>query len=178
MTNHRAARLRQLGMQVLRFGLVGAAGFAVDIVIFNALRLTVLSPENIATGPLIAKLISTTLAIVTNWVGNRFWTFADTRQSNTVREASEFFAVSIAGMGFGLGSLWVSHYALGFTSVLADNISSNVIGLALGAVFRFALYRWWVFSPARAAAQHPVSAAQGTVPQRTDVSSRSTEPAA
>ncbi|WP_235940792.1 GtrA family protein [Paramicrobacterium fandaimingii] len=178
MTNHRAARLRQLGMQVVRFGLVGAAGFAVDIVVFNALRLTVLSPESIETGPLIAKVISTTLAIITNWVGNRFWTFADTRQANTVREASEFFAVSIAGMGFGLGSLWVSHYVLGFTSVLADNISSNVIGLALGAVFRFALYRWWVFSPTRAAAQHPVPASAGPARQRAEVSSRSTEPAA
>ncbi|PFG31919.1 GtrA family protein [Paramicrobacterium agarici] len=197
MTNH-GARLRELAGQLVRFGLVGAAGFAVDIVVFNALRLTLLAPENIETGPLIAKTVSTVLAIATNWVGNRFWTFADSRQANTVREASEFFIVSIAGMGFGIGSLWVSHYVLGFTSVLADNISSNVIGLALGAVFRFALYRWWVFSPKRAVAQHPVSdlargaagragdgspvaqsaVRQGAASQSTDVSSRSTEPAA
>ncbi|MCW4457789.1 GtrA family protein [Microbacterium sp. MPKO10] len=188
MSNHRAARLRHLGMQMIRFGLVGAAGLAVDLVVFNALRLTMLAPEEIESGPLIAKLVSTTLAILTNWVGNRFWTFADSRQRNTIREASEFFAVSIAGMGFGVGSLWVSHYVLGFTSVLADNISSNVIGLALGALFRFALYRWWVFSPARAAtqhpvsesgaSQHPVSRAASSAAQSTVVSSRNTEPAA
>ena len=41
------------------------------------------------------------------------------------------------------------HYLLGFTSLLADNISSNVIGLALGTAFRFSLYRLWVFSPRR-----------------------------
>ena len=34
-------------------------------------------------------------------------------------------------------------------SVLADNISTNVIGLALGTAFRFTLYRLWVFAPHR-----------------------------
>jgi hypothetical protein len=43
----------------------------------------------------------------------------------------------------------VSHYALGFTSVLADNISGNVIGLGLGTLFRFTFYRLWVFAPHR-----------------------------
>jgi putative flippase GtrA len=50
-------------------------------------------------------------------------------------------------MAIGLACLWFSHYVLGFTSLLADNISSNVIGLALGTVFRFWLYRSWVFRP-------------------------------
>jgi putative flippase GtrA len=46
--------------------------------------------------------------------------------------------------------VWLSHYVLGFTSLLADNIANNVIGLLLGTLFRFAFYRWWVFSPKRA----------------------------
>jgi putative flippase GtrA len=144
-------RLRRLMVQMIQFGVVGAAGLLVDLIVFNALRLTVLAPENVGTGPLIAKVVSTLLAIVTNWLGNRYWTFAPDRRSNTVREGLEFFAVSLAGMGIGLGCLWVSHYVLGFTSVLADNISANVVGLALGAVFRFTLYRYWVFSPNRGA---------------------------
>ena len=52
-------------------------------------------------------------------------------------------------MGIGLLCLWVSHYVLGFTSILADNISGNVIGLALGTAFRFTLYKLWVFAPHR-----------------------------
>ena len=39
----------------------------------------------------------------------------------------------------------VSHDVLGYTSRLADNISANVVGLALGAVFRFWTYRKFVF---------------------------------
>ncbi|WP_411721899.1 GtrA family protein [Mycetocola sp.] len=154
--------VRLLLVQLLQFGLVGGAGLLVDLTVFNALRLTLLAPENIHTGPLIAKVVSTLLAIVTNWLGNRYWTFADDRRSNTVREGLEFFAVSLAGMGIGLGCLWVSHYVLGFTSVLADNISANVVGLALGAVFRFTLYRYWVFSPNRGtSALRPAAAPAG-----------------
>lgn len=155
---------RRLLVQVAQFGLVGAAGLLVDLTVFNALRLTILSPENVHTGPLIAKIVSTLLAIVTNWLGNRYWTFARERRSNTLREGLEFFAVSLAGMGIGLGCLWVSHYLLGLTSVLADNISANVVGLGLGAVFRFTLYRYWVFSPSRqASAARVVPAGQKAV---------------
>ena len=41
---------------------------------------------------------------------------------------------------------------LALTSPIADNISANGVGLVLGMLFRFAFYRWWVFSPARSAA--------------------------
>ncbi len=84
-----------------------------------------------------------------NWMGNRYWTFRAHRGRQLVREGIEFGLVSLGGMLIGLGCLWVSHYVLGFTSVLADNIASNVIGLGLGTIFRFTLYRMWVFAPHR-----------------------------
>jgi hypothetical protein len=49
-----------------------------------------------------------------------------------------------------LACLWISHHWLGYTSLFADNISSNVVGLALGTAFRFLLYRYWVFGHHRA----------------------------
>lgn len=151
MTSTTTGGWRVLLSQLARFGAVGAVGFLVDVGVFNLLRATVLSPEEVHTGPLIAKAISTVLAIFVNWMGNRYWTFADRRSSSTVREGVEFFVVSIIGMVIGIACLWLSHYVLGYTSVLADNISSNVIGLALGAAFRFVAYRLWVFAPHRTA---------------------------
>jgi putative flippase GtrA len=62
-------------------------------------------------------------------------------------------------MLIGLACLAVSHYVLGLTSPLADNVSSNVVGLALGTTFRFTLYRAWVFHPARTGG--PAAVAQG-----------------
>lgn len=136
--------MRSLVTQLSKFGLVGLVGLVIDVSVFNALILTVLSVENLHEGPLVAKIISTSIAIVANWLGNRYWTFGATKR-HWLREGVEFGLVSIGGMLISLGCLWVSHYALGFVSPLADNIATNVVGLALGTAFRFTLYRVWVF---------------------------------
>jgi len=136
--------MRALVTQLSRFGVVGLVGLVIDVAVFNILLLTVLSPQEIHEGPLIAKTISTSIAIVTNWLGNRYWTFGATKR-HWLREGVEFAIASLGGMAISLGCLWVSHYALHFTSQLADNVATNVVGLALGTAFRFTLYRLWVF---------------------------------
>ena len=141
--------MRKLFLQFVRFGLVGGVGFLVNLAIFNLLIFTVFEQSHIHEGPLYANVIATIVAIVVNWIGNRFWTFREHRGRQLVREGVEFGIVSLGGLLIGLACLWVSHYVLGYTSKLADNISSNVIGLGLGTIFRFALYRLWVFSPRR-----------------------------
>jgi len=141
--------MRSFVAQFARFGIVGLVGLAVDVGVFNLLRATVLSPEALHEGPVIAKIISTSIAIVVNWLGNRHFTFRGRRRTHWVREAVEFAVVSVGGLLIALGCLWVSHYALGYTSVLADNISTNVVGLALGTAFRFTFYRLWVFGERR-----------------------------
>jgi len=92
----------------------------------------------------------TSVAIAVNWIGSRHWTFRLEHRRPAAREALEFAIVSIGGMVIAVGCLVISHYVLGFTSLLADNIASNVVGLALGSAFRFTLYRGWVFHPRRA----------------------------
>ncbi|MFC5503429.1 GtrA family protein [Lysinimonas soli] len=141
--------MRKLLLQFTRFGLVGGVGLVVDFGVFNLLRATIFEPSHVHEGPVFAKIVSTILAIIVNWVGNRFWTFREHRGRQLLREGIEFGVVSVGGMLIGLLCLFVSHYVLGYTSLLADNISSNVIGLALGTAFRFSLYRFWVFSPRR-----------------------------
>jgi putative flippase GtrA len=152
--------------ELVRFGLIGGIGLLVDIVVFNALVATVLS-SSVHGGPLIAKFISTALAIAFNWVGNRFWTYRHRRRGNLLREGIEFILVSAAGMMIALGCLWFANYVLGDTSVLADNIATNVVGLGLGTAFRFALYRWWVFGQAKstAASQLASTASSTRVPK-------------
>lgn len=153
--------MRSIIGQFTRFGLVGLVGLVIDIGVFNLLRATVLSPETYGEGPLLAKVISVSLAIGANWVGNRYWTFRPHRSAKALREGFAFAIVSVGGMLIALGCLWISHYLLGFQSALADNISANVIGLGLGTAFRFWLYRTWVFAPASGsgAAEGPVEPA-------------------
>ena len=146
----------RLSRQAATFVAVGGAGWLLDVGVFNLLTATVFSSQ-VDGGPIIAKAISTTLAIIANWIGNRTFTFRETRRTDVVREAVEFALVSLAGGAIAIGCLGVSHYVLGFTSRFADNIAANVVGLALGAAFRFVVYRSWVFNPRRAPAE-PVPA--------------------
>ncbi|GAA1749632.1 GtrA family protein [Agromyces humatus] len=134
----------------VKFGIVGLIGLVIDVTLFNLLRLGVFGDDNWAQSAIGAKVISTSVAIIFNWLGNRYWTFRKHRRRNYFREFAEYVIVSLGGMAIALICLWVSHHLLGYTSLVADNISTNVVGLALGTAFRFVLYRYWVFGHHRA----------------------------
>ncbi|MGN7860861.1 GtrA family protein [Microbacterium sp. 22303] len=141
--------MRGLLRQIAAFGVVGVVGLVVDVGLFNFLRSSVLGPDSFTGAVFIAKVISSMVAIAVNWAGNRYWSFAAERTAAPGREMLGFFAVSVSAMAVPLGCLFVSHVILGLTSALADNVASNVIGLVLGAVVRFVLYRRWVFTGLR-----------------------------
>jgi len=141
------SRQSRLLPQLAKFGAVGAVGVLVNLAVFNALLLTPMSASH--WGALIATVIANAVAIATNYVGNRYWAFAKERRANVAREGVEFLIVSICGLVIPVLCVYVSRFVLGFDSRLSDNIANNVVGLALGTVFRFAFYRWWVFSPHR-----------------------------
>lgn len=130
--------------EVLKFGVVGGVAFVVDIGLFNLLLHAGEDPV-LGGKPLTAGIISTSVAIVVAWLGNRYWTFRHRRRSAVRREVVLFFAMNVIGMGIALGCLAVSRYILGFDGVLADNIAKNGVGLVLGMVFRFLAYRYVVF---------------------------------
>lgn len=141
----------------LKFGVVGLIGFVIDVAIFNLLRSGVFGEGHFFQSALGAKIISTSVAIVFNWVGNRYWTFRERRRRDWVKEFFEYVVVSLAGMAVSLACLWFSHHVLGLTSLVADNISANIIGLGLGTLLRFVLYRYWVWGLHRGEPIHDVS---------------------
>jgi dolichol-phosphate mannosyltransferase len=128
--------------ELLTFLAVGGVGYVVDVLGFNVFR----SIEPFSTAdPAYARTMAVILAILVNYVGNRSYTWRDAASEDRRRELSLFFLFSAIGFGFSLVTLVISHDVLGFTSRLADNISANVIGLALGAAFRFWTYKHVVF---------------------------------
>lgn len=135
------ARTRLLG-QLISFGLIGGIAFLVDVTVYNVLRATVLQDA-----PIWSKVVSVAAATVVAWLGNRHLTFRRERSPHALREGATFAVVNVMGLLIAAGCLYVSHYVLGFTSTLADNVSGNVVGLVLGTIFRFAAYRWFVFTP-------------------------------
>jgi putative flippase GtrA len=133
----------------LKFGVVGLAGYVVDLGISNLLWSGALGDGWYET-PLGGKFISVTVATLVTWFGNRYWTFREHRRKNFVLELLEFSLIAVLGLGISLACIYISHYVLGFTSLLADNIAGNVVGLVIATAFRFLLYRFWVFAPTRA----------------------------
>lgn len=130
--------------EMLKFGVVGAVAFVVDIGLFNLLRFG--GGEGVLYDkPITAKAISVTVATLVAWLGNRYWTFRHRRRKAMTHELLLFVVFNVAGMGIALACLAISHYLLGLTSPLADNISANGVGLVLGTLFRFWAYRTFVF---------------------------------
>ena len=131
--------------QLAKFGVVGGVAYVVDVGLFNLLSY-VGSPPLLDGQPLLAKVASTGVATVVAWLGNRYWTFRHNRRPDRAREFVLYLFMCMIGLLIALSCLWLSHYVLGFTSPLADNISANVIGLVAGTTFRFWAYKRFVFT--------------------------------
>ncbi len=129
----------------LKFGVVGAVAYVVDTGLFNVL-LHVGEEPLLEGRPLTAKVVSVCVATMVAWLGNRYWTFRRRRRSAVPRELLLFVVVNVGGLLLALLPLAVSHYVLGLTSAVADNVAANVVGLALGTLFRFLMYRTVVFN--------------------------------
>jgi hypothetical protein len=57
-----------------------------------------------------------------------------------------FFAISVGSLVIPVACLWFSRNVLDLSSATADNVAANVVGLFLGFVARFVLFRSLVFS--------------------------------
>jgi putative flippase GtrA len=129
----------RVGQEFAKFGIVGAAGLVVVVGVFNLLR------SGLDVAPVPAKVIATSLAMLVAYAGNRYWTWRDRDRRRMTHDSVLFFLFNGIALLIETSCLAVSHYVLDLDSVLADNVSGNGIGFALGTAFRFWSYRRWVF---------------------------------
>ncbi|MBC7631583.1 GtrA family protein [Aeromicrobium sp.] len=134
---------RLMTPEIMTFLAVGGVGYIVDVAAFNVLRSL---PSLAAADPSIAKLLAVALAMVVTYVGNRALTWRGAPAGDRRREVSLFVLFNLIGLGISIVTLSISHDFLGLTSRLADNISANVVGLALGTAFRYWSYKRFVFA--------------------------------
>ncbi|MBK9738024.1 MAG: GtrA family protein [Actinobacteria bacterium] len=140
--NRLYAPFRTLVHEIAKFGIIGMISLVIDVGLFNLL---LFGGGPLTNKPITAKIVSVAVATTFAYFGNRFWTFRHRGRTNMGREYLLFFFLNGVAMLIAISCLWFSHYVLGFTSALADNISANVVGLVLGTLFRFWSYRKWVF---------------------------------
>jgi putative flippase GtrA len=139
-------RFSHLIHELGKFGAVGSVALVIDVAIFNLLRQAGVESLTSATA-------SMAVAATAAFVGNRFWTWRDRERSGLRREYSLYFVFNAVGLLIALACLAISTYGLGpiwpaFTTPLAENISKQIVGGALGTTFRFWSYRNIVFRTA------------------------------
>ncbi|WP_418276154.1 GtrA family protein [Isoptericola jiangsuensis] len=132
-------------IELLRFGTVGGAAYVVNLVVFNLLLHGPPPFDVLAHKPVTVNVIAVAVSTMVAWIGNRYWTFAEHRTSHRVRELVEFGLVNIGGLVISSACLAFSRYVLGLESPLADNVAANGVGLVLGMIFRYVMYRTVVF---------------------------------
>lgn len=126
--------------ELIKFGVVGAIAFVVDMGTFNLLRSTVL-PHKVTTATIISAAIATLVA----WVGNRWWTFRHRVNRPVAHEVGLFFGTNAVAMLIQVGVVAFSHYVLQLQSITFDN-AAKIVGIGLGTLFRFWAYRTYVFA--------------------------------
>src|SRR5690606_26527881 len=94
--------------EMIKFGVIGAIAFVIDLGGANLLWHTVLQ-DKVTT----AKVISGALATLFAWVGNRAWTFRHRRNRAPLQEVVLFFAVNGVALVIAAAVLALSHYGLG-----------------------------------------------------------------
>ncbi len=134
--------------ELVKFALVGAITYVVDIVLFTALKVTVLEPK-----PVTAKIVAVLVATIVSYVLNREWSFRTRGGRERRHEAALFFAVCGVGLVINATPLWVSRYIFELQTPqvsllvqeVADFASANLIGTVLAMVFRWWAFRRYVF---------------------------------
>jgi len=132
--------------ELLRFGVTGGAAYLADVLVFNALLL------GAGMTPGWSKVLSSVVAIAVAFAGSRWFTWRDRRSDHIGREYALFVLFSVLAAGIQYVCLMITHDVAGWTSPLADNLSANVVGMALATAFRFWTFRSYVF-PAMDAAE-------------------------
>lgn len=137
---------RELGRDGFRYLVVGSGGYLLDVGIFNILSI-MRNRELFDLDSLAIKSISLAIAVSFTYLLNSRWTFVrrNSRPKGLARLA-RYWIVNLIGLVITLIPLYISRNILGLDSLLADNVSANVIGVGLALLFRFTASREWVFA--------------------------------
>jgi putative flippase GtrA len=122
--------------QFVKFGIVGASGFVVNLVVFTLLQRVVANHAQ----PLQYNVIYTAAFLaggVSNYYLNRIWTFRST--GHAVREGAQFLTVSAVALIVGLiVSAFVSRW-------LGHGHRTWFVATVAGIFVNFFLNKYWTF---------------------------------
>lgn len=110
----------------IKFAVVGLLGFVIDAGSVLVLQNTVLPPVNelgeaLATNVALTQSIAFFLAVCSNFVWNRLWTYPDSRSQSAQRQLTQFVIVSV--IGWVIRTIWIAVSYEPFGRVSTDLLS-------------------------------------------------------
>lgn len=109
----------------IKFAFVGILGFVIDAGTVLILQNTVLPPVNdlsepLATNVAIVQSIAFVVAVCSNFVWNRLWTYPDSRSQSAQRQLTQFAIVSV--IGWLIRTIWIA-----FTYEPLGDLSTSIL---------------------------------------------------
>jgi dolichol-phosphate mannosyltransferase len=126
----------------VRFGMVGGSG----VVVNNALLLGLVELLRMPAVP--GAAIATECAIVSNFLLNDRWTFADVRRSSGrswPRRFASYNLLTLGGLVLSVGAVGLLHGVAGLHYLLA-----NLVGIAIGTLWNYSSNHHWTWARGRA----------------------------
>ena len=134
------ARLRIKDLkQYLKMCMVGASGFVLQLLVYNALRVTLT--------PFGAAQLAIATAMLSNFVLNQRFTFksySSTRMSKTIKSMSLFIGYSILMILF--QSYWLKLGVKLFGSGVRIENEILILGMLIGSIFNYQVYSRLIWS--------------------------------
>jgi len=121
----------------IKFGIVGFSGLFIDF------GVTYIAKEHLKIPKYISNAIGFLLAATSNYVLNRVWTF-QSKNPEVMVEFTEFFLISIIGLGLNTLLLWilVSKFKVNF-------YLAKVFAIGLVTIWNFLANAFITFNPER-----------------------------
>jgi dolichol-phosphate mannosyltransferase len=129
-----AARRPESWWQLLKFGIVGGSGYLINLAVFAVLS------GSLGVHHAIAAIGAFCVAVTSNFLWNRYWTFGP-GDGSAGFQAARFFAVSVAALGLNLVVLeaLVSGGTVG-------ELTAQAIAVAVAMPFNFLGNKLWTFA--------------------------------
>jgi dolichol-phosphate mannosyltransferase len=140
----RGTRNRANWVQLVQFGLVGASGYVVNLVVF-ALLTGVLDVHHI-----LAAVGAFCVAVSNNFIWNRHWTF-DAGHGHAGFQAARFLTISLLALGVNLVAL-----ELLINADVAE-LAAQAAAVAIAMPFNFVGNKLWTFDSALLDSSRPPS---------------------
>jgi putative flippase GtrA len=120
-------------VKLFKFGVVGASGYVINLIVFAALN------QGLDVNHIAAAIGAFVVAVTNNFWWNRHWTF-DAAHGHAGFQAARFFAVSLVGLGVNLALLALLVDAAG-----APEVPSQALAVALSMPVNFIGNKLWTF---------------------------------